>query len=204
MTARVGYDASFPVCAAWALEFAPVNVSVVFMQSDGNEHFCVASRSWFFEELARCIAEVREVFPWRVTEHLIPPEAKPRVWETIFRDQRLLNVKHAPDMPQNQRMLLTQRFLPRLHIDTLPRAWDESGNNAELVDSLNGYRVKELASHADAFTMNVLGTHEQYLSRALEHYAAHEFEDAERSAVWGPPPDYTMHDKAVIAGGVRR
>jgi hypothetical protein len=185
------------VSAAWALEFAPVNVSVVFMQTDGNEHFCIASRSWFFEELARCLAEIRETFPWRVAEHLLPPEKEPRVWSAIFEDQRLLNTEHAPEYPDNKRMLLTQRFLRRLHVDTLPRPWDEDGNNATLVDSLNGYRVKELASHSDVFTMNVLGTHEQYLSRAVEHYAAWEFVGAS-AAKWSKPPNYSQHDRAVI------
>lgn len=193
---RRGYDAAFPVSAAWALEFAPVNVSVLFMQTDGNEHFCIGSRSWFFEELARCIAEARETFPWRVAEHILPPEGEPRIWERVFHDQRLLNVEHAPELPDNKRMLLTQRFLSRLHIDTAPRPWAEDGNNALLVDSLNGYRVKELASHSDVFTMNILGTHEQYLTRALEHYAAWEFGGAPTQ--WSTPQNYSQQDKAVI------
>jgi hypothetical protein len=172
------------------------------MQTDGNEHFCIASRSWYFEELARCLAECREVFPWPVAEHLLPPEDEPYVWLRIFRDQRLRNAQHAPKLPDNKRMLITQRFLPRLHVDTTPREWDEDGNNALLIDSLNGYRVKELASHSDVFTMNVLGTHEQYLTRALEHYAAHEFMNP-ADEQWSPPPDYRQHDRAVIAGGRR-
>ncbi len=198
---RVGYDAAFPVVATWALEFAPVNVSVVFLQTDGNEHFAIASRSWFFEELARCLAEVREVFPWRVGEHVLPPEDKPYIWQRIFADQKLFNTTHAPKLPDNQRMLVTQRFLRRLHIDTVPRPWDEDGNNALLVDSLNGFRVKELASHSDVFTLNPLGTHEQYLSRALEHFAALELEQP--SEEWGPAPSYAKHDRAVIAAGGR-
>lgn len=199
---RVGYDAAFPVSAAWALEFAPVNVSVLFMQTDGNEHFCIGSRSWFFEELAHCIAEAREVFPWRVADHIITPEKEPFVWLRVFEEQRLHNARHAPAMDAGKRMLITQRFLTRLHVDTMPRPWDEDGNNALLIDSLNGYRVKELASHSDVFTMNILGTHEQYLTRALEHYAADEFANPPGDT-WGAPPDYTMHDRAVIAGGRR-
>lgn len=195
---RVGYDSAFRVSAAWALEFAPVNLSVVFMQSDGNEHFCIASRSWFFDELARCIAETLETFPWRVAEHLIPPESEPRVWARVFEEQRLHNVEHAPELEANKRMLVTQRFLRRLHIDTQPRPWDEDGNNALLVDSLNGYRVKELASHTDVFTMNPLATHEQYLARALEHYAAWDFHGGGMRPAWGRPQDYGNHDRGVI------
>lgn len=193
---RVAYDAAFPVVASWALEFAPVNISVVFIQQDGNEHFCVASRSWFFEELARCIAEVREIFPWRVLEHILPPEQQPGVWERMFEDQRLFNTVHAPDLPDGKRMLVTQRFLPRLHIDTQPRQWDEDGNNALLIDALNGYRVKELASHSDVYTMNILGTSEQYLARALEHYASWDF--SRPKVDWSEPQNYVLHDRGVI------
>ncbi len=194
---RASYDARFPVSAAWALEFSPVNVSVVFMQCDGNEHFCIASRSWMFEPIADCVAELRTLFPWKVTEHILPPEPEPRVWELVFTDLRLLNTEHAPELPDAKRMILAQRFLSRLHVDTLPRPWEPDGNNGLLVDSLNGYRVKELASHSDVFTMNVLGTHEQYLTRALEHYAAWEWRGAP-SASWGKPQDYSQSDRAVI------
>lgn len=194
---RRGYDAAFSVSASWALEFAPVNVSVVFMQTDGNEHFCIASRSWFFEELAMCLAEVREVFPWRVAEHILPPEDEPLVWANAFTSQRLLNVEHAPKLPDNKRMLVTQLFLRRLHIDTQPRPWDEDGNNALLVDALNGYRVKELASHSDVFTMNLLASNEQYLARALEHYATWEYGGAPPRA-WNKPQDYRQQDLGVI------
>lgn len=193
---RVGYDSAFPVSASWALEFAPVNVSVVMFQCDGNEHFAIGSRSWFFEELAGCIAQLREEFPWRVAEHILPPEKDPRVWELCFTDQRLFNTVHAPELPDNKRMLLTQRFLRRLHIDTQPRPWDEDGNNALLVDSLNGYRVKELANHSDVFTMNILATHELYLARALEHYAAWEWREGS-APEWSTPVNYAAHDKAV-------
>lgn len=196
---RRGYDARLPVSASWALEFAPVNVSVVFIQTDGNEAFCIGSRTWFFDELSDCVAEIRERFPWRVSEHVLPPESAPRIWELAFNDLRLFNVEHAPAYDDNRRMFLTQRFLRRLHIDTAPRPWENNeGNNADLIDSLNGYRVKELASHSEVFTMNVLGTHEQFLTRALEHFAAWEYLTA--AAPWGPPPDYSKHDKAVIAG----
>lgn len=196
---RVAYDPSFPVVASWALEFAPVSVAVVMMQASGNEHFCIASRAWFFEELANCLGEVREVFPWRIASHLIPPEPdKFKIWEQIFHDQALNNIEHAPDMPDNRRMLLTQLFLRRLHVDTAPRPWELEGNNASLLDALNGYRVKELSSHAEVFTLNVLGTHEQYLTRALEHYAAHA--QLRRAPRWLPGQDYKNHDAAVIAG----
>lgn len=192
---RAGYDAAFPVSATWALEFAPVNVSVLFMQRDGNQHQCIGSRSWFFGELADCVAESREVFPWRVSRHLIPPDEH-GVWLTVFQRLELHNVEHAPAFPDNQRMLIAQLFLSRLSIDTASRQWEPDGNNALLVDSLNGYRVKELASHSDAFTLNPLGTHEQYLTRALEHYAAWDWRRP--AASWGPKPDYSKDDRRQV------
>src|SRR5690606_29036770 len=117
-------------------------------------------------------------------------------WELAFADQGILQCAHAPALPDGKRMTLTQRLLPRLEIDTVPRAWAPGGNNAILVDSLNGYRVKELASHSDVFTLNILATHEQYLARAVEHYAAHGWR-AGRSG-WGRPVDYSSYDRAVI------
>lgn len=192
---RAGYDAAFPVSASWALEFAPVNLSVLFMQRDGNEHRCIGSRSWFFAELADCIAEAREVFPWRVSRHLIPPDEK-GVWRQMFERLELFNAWNVPAFPDNQRMLLTQQFLSRLTIDTASRPWEPDGNNSTLIDSLNGYKVKELASHSDAFTMNILGTHEQYLTRALEHYAAWDWRRP--ASTWGPKVDYSKDDKRLV------
>lgn len=203
---RGSFDARYPVYASWALEFAPVNVSVVFMQPRDADFLCIASQSWFFETLALCIARVRSDFPWVVSTHVLPPEEGPalkRIWQRVFEDLRVYNVAHAPDMEDGKRMLLAQQFLSRLSIDTTPRPWDET-NNAVLLDSLNGYRVKELASHADSFTTNVLGTHEQYLTRALEHFAAWEWKNPTSSkTTWGPAPNYAQHDRAVIAGGAR-
>lgn len=194
MTRRVAYDAALSVHAAWALEFAPVNVSVVFFQADGNEHFVIGSRSAFFLELPAFVAEVRETFPWRTHEHILPPETD-LIWHRLFTGLGLSNIRHAPDMPDNKRMLTTQLFLSRVSIDSVSRPWDEDGNNALLIDSLNGYRVKELASHSDVFTMNVVATHEQYLTRAVEHYAAWH---SQRRHGWRKPPDYRQHDRGVI------
>jgi hypothetical protein len=203
---RGSYDARFPVYAAWALEFAPVNVSVVFMQPRDADYLCIASQSWFFDSLALCVARTRADYPWVIATHILPAESGPRskrVWQTIFEDLRVYNVAHAPELASAERMVVAQQFLSRLSIDTSPRPWDEN-NNSVLLDSLNGYRVKELASHADTFTTNALGTHEQYAVRALEHFAAWEWKHpASARTMWGPPPNYAQHDKAAIAGGAR-
>jgi hypothetical protein len=199
----LSYDARFPVFAAWALEFAPVNVSVVLIQPRGEDFLCIGSQSWFFESLPNCVAKVQSGYPWRVGVHILPPENDPRVWEALFTDLCIYNSVHAPELADGRRMLITQAFLSRLTIDTAPHPWDPE-NNQILVDSLGGYRMKEVASAQDQFSMSVQASHEQYLARALEHYAAHEWKAPARAArAWGPGPDYTMHDRAVIAGGRR-
>jgi hypothetical protein len=170
------------------------------MQRDGNEHRCIASRSWFFAELADCIAETREVFPWRVSRHLIPPDAE-GVWRKVFERLELLNAWNVPALPDNQRMLVTQLLLSRLSIDTASRPWAPEGNNTALVDSLNGYKVKELASHSDTFTMNIQATHEQYLTRALEHYAVWDWRRP--ASTWGPKVNYSKDDKRLVKAWAR-
>lgn len=203
---RGSYDARFPVYAAWALEFAPVNVSVVFLQPRDSDFLCVGSQSWYFDAVALCVAKSRAEFPWVVATHVLPPESGPRskrVWQTMFEDLRIFNVEHAPEIEDGARMVITQGFLSRVSIDTTPRPWDES-NNAVLLDSLNGYRMRELAAQADTFTTYPLGTHEMHLTRALEHFAVWEWKNPTRGrTTWGKAPNYTQHDRAVIAGGMR-
>lgn len=197
---RRGYEPRLSVVAAWALEFAPVNVSVVYVQPDGNEFFCIGSRSWMFEELAHCMAQAREIFPWRAAEHVLPPEASggDRIWLDTFESFGYSNAVNVEALPDNKRMLLLQQLLGRLHIDTAPRAWEPDGNNALLIDSLNGYRMKELGGQSDVYTMHPLASFEQYLSRALEHFA--NWERGEALSPWesDKPQDYRNHDRSVI------
>lgn len=197
------YDARFAVFAAWALEFAPVNVSVVFIQPRGDDFLCIGSGSWFFESLADCVAKVQSAYPWRVSTHVLPFEKPQGVWRAMFEDLLIYNAVHAPELSDGRRMMLTQAFLSRLTIDLAPHPWDEE-NNQVLIDSLGGYRMREVASAQDQFTTTVQASHEQYLARALENFAAHEWRSPARGArAWGPAPDYSMHDRAVIAGARR-
>ena len=195
------YDARFPVFCAWALEFAPVNVSCVLVQPRGDDFLCVGSRSWFFESLPDCVAVVESKYPFKIGRHILPPENAPSVWSALFADLCVFNVAHAPDLADGRRMLITQAFLSRLAIDTAPHPWDLE-NNQLLVDSLNGYRVKEQANAQDVFSTTVQASHEQYLARALEHFAAHENASPARGArKHSAPIDYSMQDRAVICGG---
>lgn len=181
------------------MEFQPVCLAVVYVQMDGNEIFAIGSRSWFFADTAECLAEAREAFPWKAGENVIPPEPSgPRLWAETLEGLGALNVTHAPVLEEQKRMLATQQLIGRLHVDTAPRPWAPDGNNAELIDSLNGYRVKELGGHADVYTLNVLGSHEQYLSRALEHFAAWERIAGSSSSSWAKPQNYAAQDRGVI------
>src|SRR5262252_7377019 len=80
------YDARFPVFAAWAWEFSPVNVSVVLIQPRGEDFLCVGSRSWFFDSLPECVATVESKYPWRVSKHVLPFEEPPGIWAALFAD----------------------------------------------------------------------------------------------------------------------
>lgn len=200
----MNHDGRYAVFAAWALEFSPVNVSVVLIQPRRDDFVCVGSHSWFFDSLPECVAAVSSGYPWRVQKHILPPEPAPQIWAALFADLCVYNVDHAPELADGRRMMLAQAFLSRLSIDTTPREWDRE-NNQLLVDSLNGYRMREVTGQPDQFTTNVAASHEQYLARAVENFAAYEWKNPARGArAWGPPLDYTMHDRAVIAGGARK
>lgn len=196
----MSYDARFPVFAAWALEYAPVNVSVVLIQPRHEDFLCVGSESWFFESLPNCLAKVQSGYPWRIGKHVLPHENDPRIWEALFADQCIYNTAHAPDIADGRRMLITQAFLSRLVIDTEPHPWDKE-NNQLLVESLGGYRMREVPSAQDQFTQSIQASHEQYLARALENFAALEWKEPMRGPrAWSAPIDYTMRDRTVICG----
>lgn len=199
----MNHDGRFPVFASWALEFSPVNVSVVLIQPRRDDFLCVASRSWFFDSLPDAVAIVHSGMPWKVQKHILPHEPVPKIWQALFADLCVYNVDHAPELEDGRRMMLAQAFLSRLSIDTTPREWDKE-NNQLLVDSLNGYRMREVSGQPDQFTTNVQASHEQYLARAVENFAAYEWKNPARGArAWGAPLDYTKHDSAVIGQRAR-
>src|SRR5690606_23497929 len=131
---------------------------------------CIGSKSWPFELLATCIAEVRTLFPWRVATHVLPPDNDPPIWQQVFADQHIQRVEQIYPVPDQTRIVLTQRLLPRMRVDTAPRPWEPQGNNTLLLDSLNGYSVTESA-RPETFTLHIAPTFEQYLTRAVENYA---------------------------------
>jgi hypothetical protein len=197
---KAGYDARFPVYAVWSLEFVPTNIAVVFIQPRSADFLIVGSLSRFFTELAHVVADVATRYPWRTAVHILPFERPPGVWAMLFGDLCIFNCQFAPEIDPARRTMLLQRLLSRVSIDTAARPWDAE-NNGQLLDSLNGYRVKEFA-HEDGFSSAHLASHEQFLVRPLEVFAAWEFKNPPR-VIKREPLDYSKHDRAVIAGGGR-
>ena len=191
------YESRFPVYASWSLEFAPVNISVAFMQPAENEVRCIGSRSFMFTTLAEAVATARAEFPWgrKVAAHIVPPDDD-SVYQDLFDDMQLF-AEAAPQLGVSKLALTTQAFLSRLHVDNVARTFERvsSVNNELLMDSLNGYRLRE-SSDSEEFTLNQFISFERYLARAVENYAAWD-RQVGASVAWAER-DYSAHDLGVI------
>lgn len=193
------HDSRAPVFASWSIEYAPINVSVAFFQQSGSGWHNIGSRSFMFTELDEALADVRSGFPWRVAEHVVPHDQW-GVYQELFNDHGIFASETVP-MDLQPTSLVTQAFLSRLHVDNVPRRFERvtpEQNNLLLVDSLNGYRLQEISRNADDFSLTMFQSFERYLARAVENFAC--FERTLGSGEWGPAPDYSTHDRAVIGG----
>ena len=193
--ATFAYDARFGVTAAWSLEFAPVNISVAFFQNAGNESRVIGSRSFMFRTLAEAYAEARAGFPWKVATHLVPPD-NDGVYTSLMVDLGCHAVDVAPALNTSKAAMVTQAFLSRVHVDNVARPFEKltGVNNELLLDSLNGYRLKE-SNDTEEYTLNLFASYERYLARAVEHYAAAEMA---RPAARARPRNYAAYDRGVI------
>jgi hypothetical protein len=201
---RVGYDSTLPVTAAWNLEYMPAAASVVFFQELGNEIAVIGSRSWMFTPISQCLAELEDgphKFPWRAARHVLRIDEE-NVWPELFQRAEL-NVEQTREHASiGKATAVTAAMLERATIDTTPRPWleaTESGNNELLVDSLNGYRMKELkevaGDGAQDFSDTPVVSYERYLAGAVELFAAWHWARRRRR---GRPMDYSAYDRAVI------
>lgn len=196
------HDSRTPVYCSWSLEFAPLNISVAFFQPNGNEWRGIGSRSFMFTELDEALASVRSEFPWKVAEHIVPHETD-GIYQALLEEHGVY-ANEAPARALQPTSLITQTFLSRLHVDTAPRKFETmtpESNNMLLLDSLNGYRLKQQAGQE--FSLTVFQSFERYLARAVENFASYEHSQGVGQD-WGPAPDYTLHDRAVIAGQIER
>lgn len=172
------HDATYPVYAAWNLDNAPSNYSVVFFQErGGNELAVIGSRSWMFEPLHNCFADLA-TFPWRAARDLIMFD-KEGVWASLF-DSHQRKPELVFPLDQGRVSAITNAMLTRTHIDTMPRSYAGKGiatNNELLVDSLLGYRVRalETGTERENFDHKPLVTYERYLAGAAELFATWQF-----------------------------
>lgn len=201
---HVAYDPTFPVVAAWNLADAPANHSAVFVQEKGNELALIGSRSWMFDRLHDCFADLSS-FPWRVSHHVIAPDEE-GVWPELF-ERAELAVETAPILSSIGKIAaVTNAMLERTWIDTVSRPFAGNGletNNELLVDSLNGYRLRELEGDTtvdgkENFDDKPVVAYERYLTRALELYAAWNFRAGHSHRGRRRRPDYAAQDRAVI------
>lgn len=188
----IAFDPRYEVVASWAPEFLPVNCSVIFLQPRGDEAHIIGSESFIFERLADCIAKVRTGYPWRAGRHLVPA-TDDNAWGKLFGD---LGLRATPVLQRDYAIatVITQALLGRVYIDTQARPWAPEGNNELLIDSLNGYSVREKTE--DVFTTQPLEwQYQRYLVSALERYACWDCLQRSRRT---RAPNYAQQDRAVI------
>ena len=191
---RVGYDATIPVTAAWNLDHMPASASVVFFQELGNEVAVIGSRSWLFTPISQCLAEL-DAFPWESARHLIRIDDE-GVWPELFRRAELKVELAREHGEKSKAAAMAAAMLERTYIDTTPRDWlepSEVSNNELLIDSLNGYRLKELEE--GQFGDSPVVSYERYLTGAVELFASWHWR---RARAKSKPLDYSAHDRAVI------
>lgn len=199
---RVAFDPAMPVTAAWNLENMPANASVVFFQELGNEVAIIGSRSWMFpRSISECFGEL-DAFPWQAARHVIRIDDE-NVWPRLFLDYGLRVGQTREHSTFGKSTAVTAALLERASIDTTPRPWldaVEASNNELLVDSLNGYRAKELErvdGGGENFDDKPVVSYERYFARAVELYAAWHWARHRRRGP-GRPLDYSQQDRAVI------
>lgn len=160
------YDPKFPLYAAWDLGFSD-HLACVLMQPKGNEHACVGSRAWTFTTIQDAIVELRKVFPWgdRIKLSVLPHDANVQHISDIG-----MPIELAPKLPVAQGIEIVRTYLPLLRIDIAPRPWAEDGNNAVLIDALNGYRTEHSRQHPEVFQLTPAHTWESHFADAVRYY----------------------------------
>lgn len=188
----ITYNPRYEVIASWALEFMPTNCSVVFVQPIGDECHIIGSRSYMFTQLATAVADARTTFPWQASQHLVP-YTKNSDWLEMFKDLGIRNATQVVNRDLAIQVTITQALLGRCWIDTESRVFEPDGNNEILIDSLNGYSVREIVE--DQFSANPIEwQYQAYMVRALERFAVWE----RKRPKWSRKPNYTELDRAVI------
>lgn len=192
----VPYQPIRPVIASWALESVEA-VGAVFFQLEDKAVNVIGSRLWRFESVANAIADLQS-FPWRrrITVNIIPPHPTGVISELF--ELANLDAETCEPMSDAETVFLTRELFPVLQIDMAQRDWSgDEMNNAELVQSINGYRV-ELSRQAETYSQTPIHSWEKYLVRALELFAIWRYRGGDDAGGFLPKADYTELHKAVI------
>lgn len=190
----VAYDPLQPVICAWSVEYAEA-VGVVFVQTEGNELNVIGSRLFHFVAVSEVIAACK-VFPWRkrVELNILPPDPKGTLGR-LFRRAELDGIRFAPARPESETVYVTRELFARLNIDEAPREWSDGlANNAELTESIAGYRAKQ-GDEPETFLPDAKHTWHVYLVRALEVLALWQFAGGKLKQ---GKPSTELRDRAVI------
>lgn len=172
-------DASLPLYAAWSLQ-SPIFIAVVLIQQTGNEYRVVGSRHWKQRALHECIEGSLELT--RGARLHITPHDRDGVYERQFTDSGLI-CEAAPELHDQE--LLLRRLMATLTVDP---------SNEDLIEAINQYAPRPNKS---GFTVTPGHTLERWFVKALEVFACwHHLYGG--TTGWGPAPDYTESDRAVI------
>jgi hypothetical protein len=195
MDSRIGdypHTSLRPVVASWSVAHMPANVSVVFVQP-GETPRIIGSQSFTLEDIPSAIATLNR-YPWKVSQHVVNTDDPATL--QIFADH-LLRVDSVVMPKDSVTTTLTRDLLGRALIDNQLRPFNDSGiesNNDLLIDSLNGYTLREVS--ADAWSTLTVPGYEAYLVSALETFAAWSRGGSMES--WGRAPNYTTLNRLAI------
>jgi hypothetical protein len=166
------YDPKFPLYAAWDLGFSD-HLATALMQPKGNEHVCVGSRSWTFTTIQDAIVDLQKTYPFgdRIKLSILPHDANVQHISNLG-----MPIELAPKLGVAKGIDVVKTYLPLFRIDIAPRPWAEDGNNAVLIDALNGYRTEHSRQHPEVFQLTPAHTWESHLADAIRYYCT--FADA--------------------------
>ncbi|HET7135175.1 MAG TPA: terminase family protein [Casimicrobiaceae bacterium] len=198
---RIGpvlYDPSLPVTTSVDLGYAD-ELAFGFYQHLGNEERCVGSCSWKFTKLAAVIDEIRGRFPWgkRPGKVVLPHDGRFGAAEVFqvygYEPIVLPRTKSVPAEIENVRA-----FMDRLRIDNVVRPWTgNEENNARFIEALQGYRTLRSSIDHETHQKSPAHTWHGHFADQLRYYVTYRGRHSAGDD-WGPAPNYSQHDRAVV------
>jgi hypothetical protein len=197
-----GYEPGRPVFASWDLGHSD-DLVVGFWQQNGNAHRCIASRAWQFTKFEDALGEIDQLFPWKIKKHVVPHDAASRTMRDVligalekYAETYVLRVEKVQTGIEAVRQMM-----PTLWIDSAPRPWAPEGNNKLLIDALAGYRTTQSVTQRRNGVFSATPQHswESHWADMVRYYAMGVRVGAfAQLDAWGPAPNYSQHDRAVI------